>query len=125
MYTEIPGHHFVDGLYLFMTLHERFPSDKYRSVSTEFSRRWIVFANGLPPWTKYDMISESVAIVDEIQGWKDMNRIDYELASGSYCGMSRVKAWEIAAEILAKQVEQAPMALRQMQAKSLIALTKV
>jgi hypothetical protein len=43
-FHQIPGHHFIDILFLFQTLRERYPSERLRDLSEEFGKRWIRFA---------------------------------------------------------------------------------
>jgi hypothetical protein len=50
---QMPGHHFVESLFLFQTLMERFPSRKLRDLSDAYGRRWIKFAAGDEPWEEY------------------------------------------------------------------------
>jgi hypothetical protein len=52
---QIPGHHFIDLLFLFQTLRERYPSQKLRDISEEYGRRWIRFAAGEMPWEEYKL----------------------------------------------------------------------
>jgi hypothetical protein len=50
---QIPGHHFIELLFLFQTLRERYPSQKLRDISEEYGKRWIKFAAGEEPWEEY------------------------------------------------------------------------
>src|SRR6187402_1544393 len=81
MFTEVAGHHFIDLLFLFMTLSERYPSDTYRSISTGFAKRWITFANGQPPWKRYTIKEQSIAVVNLTQGWVTKTREEDQLKS--------------------------------------------
>jgi hypothetical protein len=124
VFTEIQGHHFLDVLFLFMTLSERYPSDRLRRVSAGFARRWIKFANGIPPWEEYHLTHESIAIVDDHHGWTCRTRSQDMEAQRSFdgSGQRRYEAWETAAGILGTFGHDTQRVVRQLQAKSLIAL---
>ncbi|EXJ71675.1 uncharacterized protein A1O5_05483 [Cladophialophora psammophila CBS 110553] len=77
-HSFVTGHHFVETLFLFLTLLHRYPThrDKWlERQAKETARRWILFANGKEPWDEYvvsesgDTNSAKMAVCDDIRGW--------------------------------------------------------
>lgn len=107
-----------------MTLHDRYPSDKHRAISTEFARRWMTFANGLPPWEEYEPRDQIIAVVDYSNGWSTKTRRDDEKQSShSEEGLRRYEAWEAIHSILSEHGIDAQRILDRMKARSLMSLT--
>ncbi|KAK5054457.1 hypothetical protein LTR84_001348 [Exophiala bonariae] len=92
------GHHFVEILFLFLTLLDRYPTrrDKWlERQARETARRWITFANGKEPWEEYrvnslttggneasdDASEAKIAIADDLHGWTVRTRSEDEQAS--------------------------------------------
>ncbi|MCJ1398584.1 hypothetical protein MMC11_001784 [Xylographa trunciseda] len=103
MYSYVVGHHFVDVLYLFMTLDLRYPTHRdnfYSRQATEMARKWIRFGNGLPPWPKgYDTIDGNIAVCDDLRGWEVRTRKeDEEITKSDPWGPRRYKGWEAMSE---------------------------
>jgi hypothetical protein len=120
VYSEIPGHHFLDLLFLFMTLSERYPTQRHREISVEFARRWITFANGIPPWKEYEPKDEAIAIVDYQHGWSTKTRDeDIVQYAESEEGHRRYEAWEIVDRVLSKHGSKSQDILDLMKARSL------
>ncbi|OQV01425.1 hypothetical protein CLAIMM_06789 [Cladophialophora immunda] len=77
-HSFVTGHHFVEILFVFLTLLDRYPGHRDRWLerqAKETARKWILFANGQAPWDEY-MIDESgdtnsakMAVCDDIRGW--------------------------------------------------------
>jgi hypothetical protein len=109
-----------------MTLQERYPSDKHCEISTEFARRWIAFANGIPPWKEYTPMDETIAIVDYKHGWATKTREDDIVQYlDSEEGQRRYEAWETVHGVLSKHGSKAQEMLDQIKARSLIGLARV
>ena len=98
----VPGHHFVEILYIFLNLLDRFPKSRdgfYRRQSLETARRWIAFANGKEPWAEYVPVSKGgegiLAICDEAEGWVERSReLDLRISRESVLGERRYEGWE-------------------------------
>ncbi|KAF7455374.1 PnbA Carboxylesterase type B [Pyrenophora tritici-repentis] len=46
-------HHWVDVYFVFKTFQFRYPSQRFKQISTQHSQHWIGFANGRAPWSEY------------------------------------------------------------------------
>jgi len=98
---QIPGHHFIDLLFLFQTLKERYPSQKLRDISEEYGRRWIRFAAGEEPWEEYKLDGEKIMVINGRTGFEVRSRREDEVASAiSEKGQRRYTGWEVIGEIL-------------------------
>ncbi|KEF61326.1 uncharacterized protein A1O9_02891 [Exophiala aquamarina CBS 119918] len=77
LHSFATGHHFIDILFLFLTLIDRYPTHRnnyYRGQAIETARRWISFAHGQAPWEAYTTKSDGVpnakiAICNDLVGW--------------------------------------------------------
>ena len=103
IYSYVVGHHFIDVLYLFMTLDLRYPIHRdsfYSRQATDMARKWIRFGNGLPPWPKeYDAREGSIAVCDDLRGWQVRTRKeDEEITQSDPWGPRRYKGWEAIGE---------------------------
>ncbi|KAL7916803.1 Alpha/Beta hydrolase protein [Trichoderma velutinum] len=126
IYTEVPGHHFIDLLYLFTTLSDRYPTDQHRRISEGFAKRWIAFGNGEAPWDAYTTGKESIAVVDNRHGWVTVTREeDDEKYRDSEDGQRRYEAWEIVHKVLSKHGNRAQDILDKLKSRSLIATSVV
>jgi carboxylesterase type B len=76
-HSFVTGHHFVEILYLFLTLFDRYPTHRdewTKRQALETASRWITFANGDPPWEEYSALDgrageAKIAIADDLVGW--------------------------------------------------------
>ncbi|MCJ1386196.1 hypothetical protein MMC17_009322 [Xylographa soralifera] len=103
VYSYVVGHHFIDVLYLFMTLDLRYPTHRdrfYSRQATEMARKWIRFGNGLPPWPQeYDAREGNIAVCDDLRGWQVRTRKeDEEITKTDPWGPRRYKGWETISE---------------------------
>lgn len=94
---QVPGHHFVELAYVFMTFLERLPTELDRETSKEFARRWIMFAHQKEPWTEY-RTGGSIAVVDSQSGWTCVSAKE----DTAVPGRRRYKQWEILFQMLSK-----------------------
>ncbi|KPI36645.1 Para-nitrobenzyl esterase [Cyphellophora attinorum] len=76
--SHVTGHHFIEILFVFLTLLDRYPKHRDRWLqrqAEETAKRWILFANGKEPWEEYkideqhDARDAMIAICDDIRGW--------------------------------------------------------
>lgn len=85
-HSFVTGHHFIDILFLFLTLIDRYPTHRnkwYQRQAMETARRWISFAHGQAPWEAYIAKSDGVAnakiaICNDIVGWNTRTIADDE-----------------------------------------------
>jgi hypothetical protein len=102
---QIPGHHFIESLFLFQTLMERYPSQKLRDLSEEYGKRWIRFAVGQEPWEEYRLDGEegegNIMVINGRTGFEIRSRKEDE-AEGAVCeeGERRYSEWETVAEVM-------------------------
>src|SRR6201999_1289500 len=77
-HSFVTGHHFVEILFLFLTLLDRYPRHRDRWLekkAKETARRWILFANAREPWDEYVVAGSPesgdarLAVCDDIRGW--------------------------------------------------------
>lgn len=99
-----PGHHFIEILYLFLTLLDRYPTRRGKWLeqqARETARRWITFAYGQEPWDEY-LISAGgtgaseakIAIADDMHGWTTRTvSEDEEVSKNDPWGERRYGAW--------------------------------
>ncbi|RFU34812.1 hypothetical protein B7463_g1562, partial [Scytalidium lignicola] len=107
VYHQIPGHHFVDVLFLFGTFRFRYPTQKLVDISTEFMRRWLNFGAGQQPWDEYivdgdnEQGGEKIMIINSSSGFELRTRKeDEEKSKVSEEGERRYKQWEVIREIM-------------------------
>jgi hypothetical protein len=103
MFYGVAGHHFIELLFQFQTLLERYPTTRLRQISTEFARRLIKFAIGDSPWSPYEAGEQRIAVVSSPDGWQVYTRED-DVRHGevSEDGTRRYGAWEVVEEVWAK-----------------------
>jgi len=105
---QIPGHHFIDLLFLFQTLKERYPNQELRDISEEYGKRWIKFAVGEEPWEEYKLGSkdeEKIMVINGRKGFEIRTRREDELESAiNEEGKRRYAGWEVIGEIMADLV---------------------
>lgn len=101
------GHQFVEILYLFLTLQDKYPTHRNSWAARqarETARRWITFANGHAPWdpsfiiganTTLESENESkIAICDDISGWTVRTlKQDEEMSKNDPWGERRYAGW--------------------------------
>lgn len=105
------GHHFVEILFLFLTLLDRYPRRRERWLEVqarETARKWIRFANGKQPWDEYqvkatttkgnksgiDASGAKIAIADDLRGWTVRTLAEDEVVSKSDpWGERRYNGW--------------------------------
>ncbi|KAK4935544.1 hypothetical protein LTR10_023407 [Elasticomyces elasticus] len=76
-HSFVTGHHFVEILFIFLTLLDRYPKHRdnwLAKQACETARRWITFAHGQQPWDEYvvhdtDERQAKIAVCDDLQGW--------------------------------------------------------
>jgi carboxylesterase type B len=98
-----PGHHFVEILFLFLTLQERYPTHRDGWAARQArgtARRWIAFANGRAPWDPCFTDGSTgedearIAICDDLSGWSVRTiKEDEELSKKDPWGERRYAAW--------------------------------
>ena len=93
------GHHFVEILFLFLTLCERYPRTRngfLEKQAKEMARRWIAFANRRAPWPKYTKEERVMAVCDDRVGWDDRTRdLDEKISEADVWGRRRYKGVEL------------------------------
>ena len=102
----VPGHHYVEILFVFLTLLDRYPTHRgewAKRQAKETARRWITFANGNHPWEpaataaserKSDIGESKIAICDDLAGWTIRSvREDEEVSKGDPWGERRYDGW--------------------------------
>lgn len=123
IFGNVLGHHFVDLLYQFMTLLERYPEERQKTASIQFARYWLQFGNGNAPWPEFkvdDMMNgekgnqhhidddEIIAVADSREGWVVRSRRkDEDLSQLAEGGPRRYRQWEVLEEIFDSQGDQA------------------
>jgi hypothetical protein len=99
---SIAGHHFIELLFQFMTLRERYPTPRLQDISTDFARRLIKFANGEAPWSPYEADKQHIAVVSSRDGWQVYTREEDVRQGGiNEEGGRRYEAWEVVEKVLA------------------------
>lgn len=95
-----PGHHFVEILFVFLTLLDRYPTHRQNwaaKMAKETARRWVTFANGGEPWQPYksgQARSETIAVCDDLRGWTTRSvEEDEEVSKEDPWGERRYRAW--------------------------------
>jgi hypothetical protein len=102
---QIPGHHFVEVLYLFQTLVERYPSQKLKDISEQYGKRWISFAAGEEPWEEHKLDGGEgdgkIMVINGRTGFEVRSRYNDEVESKiSEEGERRYAGWEVTREIM-------------------------
>jgi hypothetical protein len=96
---QIPGHHFIELLFLFQTLRDRYPSQKLRDISEEYGRRWIKFAVGRNPGRKYRLDGGEgegrIMVINGRSGFEIRSRREDEME-----GERRYVGWVVIEEIM-------------------------
>jgi carboxylesterase type B len=103
-HSYAPGHHFVEILFLFLTLLDRYPTRRGKWLeqqARETARRWITFANGREPWEEYrispdgkDASEAKIAIADDLHGWTTRTLSeDEEVSKNDPWGGRRYAGW--------------------------------
>ncbi|KAF2454726.1 Alpha/Beta hydrolase protein [Lineolata rhizophorae] len=130
--SVIAGHHFVDVLYLFLTLTFRTPSQRdrfYARMAVEMGRKWILFGNGLPPWeAEYDAENGNIAVLDDWRGRTVRTKDeDMRMSKEDPWSERRYRAWDILREVFtspgrnadgeydAAKIEAAPLGFQMLQ----------
>ncbi|CZR55142.1 uncharacterized protein PAC_05028 [Phialocephala subalpina] len=107
---QIPGHHFIELLFLFGTLRERYPSQKLKDISDEYGKRWLKFAVGEASWPEYgagESGEENIMIICGGEGFDLRTRREDELKSATASeGERRYKAWEVIEEVMGSLGEE-------------------
>ncbi|KAG4428509.1 hypothetical protein IFR05_016006 [Cadophora sp. M221] len=100
IFYGVAGHHFIELLFQFQTLKERYPTDRLRAISTEFSQRLIKFAVGEAPWSSYEAEEQRIAVVSSRDGWQVYTR-EEDVRQALLCedGGRRYDAWEVMEEV--------------------------
>lgn len=106
----VTGHHFLEILFIFLTLMDRYPKHRdnwLAKQACETAKRWIKFANGHEPWDEYglkdgqDEREAKIAICDDFKGWHVKRLAQDEEESKSYpAGPRRYAAWRVYNEAL-------------------------
>ncbi|EXJ58668.1 hypothetical protein A1O7_06096 [Cladophialophora yegresii CBS 114405] len=102
-HSFVTGHHFVEILFLFLTLLDRYARHRDRWLekqAKETAKRWIVFANGKEPWDEYVVRQKAgigdarMAVCDDIRGWhvKTVSQ-DREESKSDPWGPRRYDGW--------------------------------
>lgn len=104
LFSNSPGHHFVEILYVFLTLLDRYPSrrDSWAArQAKETARKWIAFANGQRPWEPYASSNTAgiedtqIAICDDLRGWTvRTTKEDDQISRDDPWGERRYHGWK-------------------------------
>lgn len=102
---QIPGHHFIEALFLFQTLREKYPSQRLKDISEEYGKRWISFAAGEEPWEEYRLHGGvgdgKIMVINGRTGFEVRSRNDDEVESKIIEeGERRYAGWEVTREIM-------------------------
>jgi hypothetical protein len=97
------GHHFVEILFVFLTLLDRYPTHRNGWLgrqARETARRWVTFAHGQEPWDPCIVPDGAVpgdaknSIGDDLVGWTVRKlREDEEVSKNDPCGERRYAGW--------------------------------
>ena len=104
----VTGHHFVEILFIFLTLLDRYPTHRNNWAARqaqETARRWITFANGQEPWDPYviprngHITDAKIAICDDLRGWTVRTLKEDEIVSkNDPWGERRYAGWKAFAD---------------------------
>lgn len=102
---QIPGHHFIDLLFLFGTLRERYPTQRYKDLSDEFGKRWLRFGLGIDPWDEYKIDGREddgkLMLISGAEGWVVKTRErDEEESKHAEEGERRYAGWEALTSVM-------------------------
>ena len=102
---QIPGHHYIDLLFLFGTLMDRYPTQRLRDLSTEFGRRWLRFGAGLEPWAEYEITGMEhdgqIMVISGTEGFAMKSRKQDEAESRlAEEGPRRYAGWEAIGQVM-------------------------
>lgn len=124
-FTGVLGHHFIELLYVFMTLMERYPQQVQREISVGFAKRWIDFTNGKAPWRSYRWDDQSIAVADSREGWVVRTRKeDSERSAIDEGGQRRYEEWEALDEVFCELGDGVPAAVAALSFPVLVTLAK-
>ncbi|KAH7403893.1 Alpha/Beta hydrolase protein, partial [Cadophora sp. MPI-SDFR-AT-0126] len=102
IFYGVAGHHFIELLFQFQTLIERYPTARLRTISTEFAQRLIKFAVGEAPWSPYEAEEQRISVVSSRDGWQVYTREEDVRQQGlSEDGGRRYSEWEMMEEVWA------------------------
>jgi carboxylesterase type B len=97
---QIPGHHFIELLFLFGTLQERYHMRQQIALSEEFMHRWIAFGRGEEPWEKFEAAG-NIMVISGREGWVCKTREQDERESlDAEEGIRRYAGWENIADVM-------------------------
>ena len=123
IFHDVAGHHFVELLFQFMTLMERYPIRRLSNISIGFAHRLIKFAVGEAPWGPYEAVEQRIAVVSSRDGWQVYTREEDVRQGGiNEEGGRRYEAWEVIEEILAGLGENREDILRKIGVEGLASL---
>ncbi|KAL9623858.1 MAG: hypothetical protein Q9160_001850 [Pyrenula sp. 1 TL-2023] len=98
----VPGHHYVDLFYLFLTLSERYPPRRdhfFRCQAEGIARAWIRFAGGGEPWRQHTPEEGEVAVWDDRVGMEVRTRDqDERVSKRDAWGKRRLRGYELVQE---------------------------
>lgn len=113
-HSFVTGHHFLEILFLFLTLLDRYPRQRggwWAAQAKETAKKWILFANGKEPWDEYIVPQPGrtdkakIAICDDLRGWHVKTIAeDEEQSQTDPWGRRRYDGWEA--------IEEAYLSLR-------------
>lgn len=103
-HSFVTGHHFVEILFVFLTLLDRYPKHRdgwIAKQAKETAKRWIMFANGQAPWDEYVVApgpgrtdDAKMAVCDDLRGWHVRTLGEDEVQSKSDpWGERRYEGW--------------------------------
>lgn len=106
-FSFVTGHHFVDMLFLFCTLLDRYPHHRDNFLerqALETARKWVTFAHGQEPWDEYrgdrELVQRKIAICDDLRGWETRTVAqDAEVSKSDPWGERRYAGWEVFGQV--------------------------
>jgi hypothetical protein len=102
---QIPAHHFIELLFLFGTLRERYPTQRSKDLSDEFGKRWLKFGVSIGPWDEYKFDGSEedgkLMLISGAEGWLVKTRKrDEEESKNAEEGERRYAAWEALSSVM-------------------------
>ncbi|KAH8597396.1 Alpha/Beta hydrolase protein [Bisporella sp. PMI_857] len=98
-FYQVP-HHFVELLFLFGTLRERYSTQIARDLSDEVGKRWLKFGAGKEPWDRYEE-DRKVMIISGDNKWVSRTKENDEKESKlTEEGPRRYREWEVISDVL-------------------------